>query len=134
MNRSGFSLIELLLVLAVVGILATLGFTSLLSAQQRARLQEAQTLITSELERARSSAQRLNTSQTVAWTAEGINGKRFGNGITLTSPPDSFVYTAPYGETTLEDGLELELEDGRGRVAKVAVIGVTGKVYRRSIE
>ena len=34
----------------------------------------------------------------------------------------------------MEEGLELKLVDARERTAKVAVIGVTGKVIRREIE
>ena len=134
MNRKGFSLLELLLVLAVVGILAALGFSSLINAQRRAQLQEAQTLVVAELQRARSSAQRENTSQTVAWTADAVNGRRFGSGITLVTEPGSVTYSAPYGEVEREGGLVLELVDAQGRSAEVAVIGVTGKVYRRNVE
>ena len=133
-TRSGFSLIELLIVIAIIGILSAIGTPTLLNAQRRARLGEAQTLVISELERARSSSRRFNTAQTVTWTSTSINGKTFGTGITLTNAAGNFAYKAPFGEVTLTDGLTLELTDGRGRRAGVGVIGVTGKVYRRELQ
>ena len=87
-----------------------------------------------ELERSRASARRTEQDALVQWTPRSINGKALKEDFTISTEPGSFVYTAPYGRTTLEEGLELELVDAHGRTAKVAVIGVTGKVYRRSIE
>lgn len=120
--------------LAVVGVLATLGFTSLLNARQRAQLAEAQAFVVVELERARAKAQGVEQDAPVTWTANSINGRALKEGFTISTEPGSFVYTAPYGRTTLEEGLELELADAQGRTAKVAVVGVTGKVYRRNLE
>ena len=132
--KRGFTLLEVLLVIALVGILSAVGFTSLSGARQRAQLVEAQTLVTVELERSRASARRTERDALVQWTPRSINGKALKEGFTISTAPGSFSYTAPHGRTTLGEGLELELSDARGRTAKVAVIGVTGKIIRRPLE
>ena len=126
-------MIELILVLAVVGVLAAFGSSSLLDARQRAQLAEAQAFVVVELERSRAKAQD-GQDALVEWTANSVNGRALRDGFTITTAPGSFTYTAPHGRTTLGDGLELELEDAQGHTARVAVVGVTGKTYRRAIE
>ncbi|MDD5222769.1 MAG: prepilin-type N-terminal cleavage/methylation domain-containing protein [bacterium] len=64
-NQSGFSLIELIIVVAIIGIMATIAIPSVRGMMQRAKLKAAGREITMELLLARSQAISTGTSKTV---------------------------------------------------------------------
>lgn len=130
----GFTLLEMLLVVAVIGILGTAAISTFSRASQRAHVSEAQTLVLAELNRARSSAWRHNRDQRVSWTATTFMGRTLPNGVRITEQAGSFDYRAPFGEVTLENGLTLTLRGRTGRTGRVVVLGVTGKPYLHPVQ
>lgn len=143
MNRKGFSLIELLLVIAIIGIISAVVAPTFIRARDRARVSEVASQLVADLERARSSSRRSNKDAAVAWTnGSGYtltsNGqtftRTFPSGVTVTMPNASpITYKAPLGERTAVDPLEFTVgRTGKTDVSEtVAVLGVTGKVYRK---
>lgn len=142
MNKKGFTLLELLIALAVVGILATLGFSSFLGAQRRAQLSEATAQFASDLQRARSEAQRHNRNASLALnddssyilTLDGnatIRTLPHGAQVEVVSGADTVTYNAPYGEVDAPDR-RFAISSARiDEVRYVRIIGVTGKVINQ---
>ena len=141
-RKQGFTLLELLLVLVVVGILAALGFSTFIGAQRNAQLQEAVTQFATDLQRARSAAQRDNQNAGVALLTEDpssytltIDGKTtvrkmpHGTQVQMVGQRgDSVTYRAPYGEIGIGDTSFAVSSARVDKVRRVRVIGVTGKV------
>lgn len=143
MRSHGFTLLEFLLVLAIIGILAgAFGFIAI-RALRSAELRDAAIQVTSELKRARSTAQRGSTDVTLTWTGGAggntytVGGRTYSlpNGIKLvcktnctTVPANSLTYQAPYGELSAV-GSVFEIQ-GSSMVTplEVRIVGVTGKV------
>ena len=143
----GFTLLELLLVCAIIGILSGLGVMSLRNAILNARLSEGSAQLAADLQRARSSAQRYNRdsvfsisgSPATSYTLT-LNGGTTNGGTTQTRalPPDvkltttarTITYTAPFGELGVGDlKLILEMPERTDKTRVIKVLGVTGKVY-----
>lgn len=145
MKRSdAFTLVQTLVVIAIVGILAGIFGWNLLSSIRRADLREAQAAVATELARARSMSQRSSADQVVTWTGTtlttGTKTITVPNGalIATAAPSANYTYTAPYGEflapTGQPAGLMLELIDRSGQYhTAVLAMGVTGKVVRRNV-
>lgn len=143
-KAEGFTLLELLAVLAVVGLLAGLAAPAIVGNIRRANLAEAATVVYAELNRARSLSQRKSEDQAVTWTADSISA---GAGRTVLLPNGARIvtpaaaghrYTAPHGEFLTPGGgvggLRLELVDASGQwKTAVDAVGVTGKVVRRAV-
>lgn len=103
-RSNGFTLLEVLVVLALIGVIASIFYFSLRPAYQRAALNEAVMALSSELSRARSTTQRLSQSAPLVWTTTTIQGVPLPNGVQITTPPEpGWAYTAPYSEL-LKDG------------------------------
>ena len=135
----GFTLIELLIALAIVGILAALGFSNFVSATRNAQLQEATAQFAADLQRARSTAQRYN--QDASLTVNGGSDYTLvldGNATTRQLPGGAEVrmvkgrqrvtYNAPYGEIDATNNLYAVTSAHTDDERFVAVIGITGKV------
>ncbi|ADI14433.1 pilus assembly FimT family protein [Truepera radiovictrix] len=138
----GFTLLELLIVCACIGLLLGVGGVLFTGAINRSRLAEASAQLVGDLQRARSAAQRYNQNAELevrATTASAytltINGRsterRLPAGTQLRTPsPTAIRYHAPFGETSGTNvTLTVELQRGRAQPRYVRVIGVTGKVY-----
>ncbi len=133
----GFTLLEMLITLGVIGILLSISFTALGRFRDLSELQQTQQLIVQEINRARSEVYKTGISYSVSWTADKL--KIVGNStkeidfsssdrVKIISKPDSVSYAAPYG-TTLAVPKTIELKTKSGRLAEVLIYGVTGKVF-----
>jgi prepilin-type N-terminal cleavage/methylation domain-containing protein len=134
-TQYGFTLLELLIVIAVVALLLGIAATNYAYYRTRLELRQAQQVLVQELNRARSDARRLSQTQVVTWTDKSITvGTRE---VTLSSSgavtlvklkgANSLEYSAPYGTIRSTD-YAFELR-GPGKLTNtVYVYGVTGKV------
>jgi Tfp pilus assembly protein FimT len=139
-RKEGFTLLELLIVCAFVGLLLSVGGVLWIGAIDRSRLAEASAQLAGDLQRARSAAQRYNqNAELEIRTANSytlvIGGQRSerrlpaGTQLRTTSTAP-IRYHAPFGETSGTNvTLTVELQRGRTRPRYVRVIGVTGRVY-----
>jgi prepilin-type N-terminal cleavage/methylation domain-containing protein len=149
--QQGFTLIEVLVVLALVFIIGGIGFNQWLGASKRGAVRSAAVQIAADLERVRSSARRYNRDATFT---RGTNSKQYtlninGNASNIDMPEgtetavqagtlagtDLIVkYTAPNAEldpTSLSNPPEIKV--GLANQPSIPpiyikVVGVTGKV------
>jgi prepilin-type N-terminal cleavage/methylation domain-containing protein len=99
----GFSLLELLIVIAIVGILIAIAIPSLIAAQQRAQLAQATDLVVASLQQAQREAIRRNKSCTL--TLDKIDRKILGQQGCLLS-----------GDRTLPDAIDLDYTGASGDI------------------
>lgn len=130
--RRGLSLLELLIVLAVFGILAAIGVVALLHYRDTVALKQAAAQVATDLEHARSLARRTSVSQEFS-AADGahtytISGQTYTlpPGVTFAEGQEHISFTAPYG-TTSASPKSLELQNRGGKI-HVNVLGIGGKV------
>ena len=148
MHRDAFTLIEMLVVLAIIGILAGIFGWSLLSSIRKAELREAANQVASDFRRARSQAQRGSADVVVDWTLDA-GGKISSYSVAGQSRPvvnrvsmscttgcgsgsstiNKVTYTAPYGELGAT-GNVFTLRSPMTSLPsiEVRIVGVTGKV------
>jgi len=144
--KRGFTLLETLIVLAILAILAGVGYASIRGMTEHYRVDAATAQVASDLVRVRSYAQTKNVS--ASWKKLSNDGyelnlggakktRRLPGGVVFTQPADGTVveYTAPYGEVRVNGStvaaLKIALGNGKGESTEVRVVGVTGKVIRR---
>ena len=92
---SGFTLIESLIVVSIVSILISIAIPSLLAAQNRAKLRQAQEMVVASLQESQREATRRNQSCTL--TFDKANNKIQGQGGCLLS-----------GDRNLPSGISLD--------------------------
>ena len=144
--KRGFTLLEILIALAIMTILAGVGYASIRGMTERYRVDAATAQVASDLVRVRSYAQTKNVS--ASWKKISSNSYELNlggakktyllpNGIRFVQPADGakVEYTAPYGEVSINGStvaaLKIVLSNGKGESTEVHVVGVTGKVIRR---
>ncbi|RDI95150.1 prepilin-type N-terminal cleavage/methylation domain-containing protein [Meiothermus sp. QL-1] len=146
MSREGLSLLELLVVLAVLGILLGVGFVSLRAYRESLVLREAATQVATELMNIRQQARRQSANFTFQ-AAQGGSTYRVGQTSRLaTLPPRSLpagvvfqavpqggsvTFYAPYGLVSAANST-YALKGPGGRVLQVNIVGSTGKVVVRA--
>jgi prepilin-type N-terminal cleavage/methylation domain-containing protein len=144
-NGDGFTLIELIIVMAVLGIISSLFYWGLLGQYKKAQLQNAVTTFSSDLQKARTTSWRSGQSTTVTLLSGGTGYSfrqgsgtavpvNFPDGITATAFPTSastITYTAPFAENSNAIGVVFTLSiPNTTYTDTVKVFGVTGKVIR----
>lgn len=140
MNKQAFSVIELLIVVAVISVLAALGGNAWRGYAARQELQGAAREVYAAFAEARSDARRTSQNHFVTWNETSItsgnsNGEvetQLRSGITITTPTDRVTYTAPFARAQLptEDELRITLTSDRfegANTRQIIVYGVTGK-------
>jgi prepilin-type N-terminal cleavage/methylation domain-containing protein len=150
-TRLGFTFIEILIVLAVLGLITSLATVNLQGLRERSGVRQAATDYAVILRQARTLAQRYNANVSVQLT--GLSGG-FASGYSLTQVRSSgsvtqtytlpggvrakaatsggettLIYQAPYGEV-VSSGLSISFESTRTSSIAVTVgaVGLTGKV------
>lgn len=94
-NQHGFTLLESLIVLAIVGILAAMAIPSLLAAQNRAKLSQSTDMVVASLQESQREAIRRNKSCVV--TLDKVANKISGDGGCLLT-----------GDRHLPDAIDLD--------------------------
>ena len=136
----GFSLLEMLIVVAIVGTLLAISFVAIMRFRAIAEINDVQQLVVQEINRARSDVFRLGIDYTVSWTADKliIEGKEkrevdlsSSDNVKIGSGNDSVRYNAPYATISVSyKTIKLEAQKGiNRRTAEVLIYGVTGKVF-----
>lgn len=144
-NRSAVTLIEIMLILGVLVILLTIGFSSLVSYRQTLITREAANQLAGHLNEARNKARRTSTNYELRFT-KGENSYLVGPvgelkaytlpgnstlNSTRTGDTISIVYTAPYS-TTPDGNTSIEVTGPGGKRLLVNVVGYMGKVVVRA--
>ncbi|WP_034360723.1 pilus assembly FimT family protein [Deinococcus phoenicis] len=142
--QTGFTLLEVLVVLAIVGILMGIFGWGLVRSIRTAELREAATQVATDFRRARSQAQRgsadtsliLPTSTaSAAYTASGV-AKTLPSNVTMVCKTNcgsgattTITYQAPYGELGAT-GSVFTIKSPTNGIGdlEVRIVGVTGKV------
>ncbi|KIQ55112.1 pilus assembly FimT family protein [Meiothermus taiwanensis] len=146
-SQKGISLLELLIGLAVLGILLGVGFVSLSAYRQSLVIREAATQVATELQRIRQQARRQSLNFSFQ-AAEGGNtykvgptrelalqaGKPLPPGVIFQHVPAGggrVTFLAPYGVVDAANRT-FTLRGPGNRVLNVHVVGSTGKVVVRA--
>lgn len=147
-RQDGFSLIELLVIMAIVAIVVSLIGTSMRNLVLTTQIEEAKTQFISDLTRAKTASIRYSSPVTVTLNEDSYtltqqnpfseqtisvrNGAKlsFYNGSGFSTSTTSITYNNPYGEVTLPPGTQgWQIRIAKGdRDYYVKIIGLTGKV------
>lgn len=144
MRDQGFTLIQLLVTIGIIGILAAIFGINMLRSVRTAELREAANQVATDLRRARSQAQRgsANIEIVLPGTAGAktysVSGQSRGvvNNVTVlcksncgTGPTVTINYQAPYGELGAMGSIfTIQSPSSNIGSLEVRIVGVTGKV------
>lgn len=136
--RRGFTVVELLVALAILGLLAALVIPNYLEWRNTERIRDAQKLIAAQLLKARADAQHLGTPQTLTWTSDTVAGAALPAGVTITSASDTLTLepshgTALHGAEPL-DLVVIDLAGPGGKTSSVNVVGIMAKAIPQAID
>jgi prepilin-type N-terminal cleavage/methylation domain-containing protein len=142
---SGFTLVELLIVLAIVGILLVVITVNAAGEVRRNALREAASIVLQQTARARDTSLRTSRDQVLSWTPSSITWSStvdtrtfpLPRGTKIITPSSATTYQAPWGELQTATGgsLRLELQDTSDTIhTAIDLVGVTGKAIWRSTE
>lgn len=141
--KKGFTIVELLIVLAILGIIVALGIGSFLRGIRVAQLQEDQSRIAALVTQARNVSRRYSfnvtcTSAVTGLTCQALNSSGTVQTILnqtvtlvyakLTNPSLSFTFQAPFGRLSEVASLTLQTS---AFSADLDIIGVTGIIQQR---
>ena len=146
-QRPGFSIVEILVVLAVMGLLMGIAWVNLHNLRERTVVRQGATSYAVVLKQARTLAQRYSSDVTVALTPAGFSLTQMRSGQTVvqnyTLPTGvealaaesggatTVVYQPPYGEVA-PTGVSISFRSKRNNSIAVVVgaVGLTGKVVQ----
>jgi len=144
-KSSGLSLVEILIVLAIIAVLASLMFTSWRSQYAKLQFTKSVQTVTTELYRARSEARRSSRNVTLAWNTTNTLTVSNENGeilrtielpqdlVSINSGVGQVTYLAPYGRVFENTDQYIRLEDSKGNQRDILIIGITGKIYQKAL-
>lgn len=144
-RKNGFTIIELLIALAIIGILAAVLGATLLGVVRDNQVRDAAVTLTTDLRLARTQAQRTSQNSTVTligtpptarYTTQWGGGSAVSKSLPqnmeitpLSGSASSIVYSSPYGELPNSTGVVWKVGlSGTSRAMYIKTIGVTGKV------
>ena len=144
---TGVTLLEVLVVCAVLGVLVGIGFIAATGALRQGAVREAAFLVASDLRQARFDAVRTSHARVFAWPSEARETARYaveteGRSFSRTLPSGTrlvcvtcpggrviVTYTPPHAELAAAIGVVMRVEGAPGtRPMLVKVVGITGKV------
>jgi prepilin-type N-terminal cleavage/methylation domain-containing protein len=155
--KQGFSILEILISVSIIGVLAALGFSTFLGFRQTTEIQEAQTQFAQDLERVRQLARRysvtyvMKTPSTTEYQAYALKADKTEDttipGLALKKLPNNAVfeikpavgsepqYVGPFGRldsaaTATCYSIKIAAS---GRFAEIHLLGVTGRVTPRAV-
>ncbi len=117
----GFTLIESLIVVSIVGILVSIATPSLLAAQKRAQLRQAQDMVVASLQESQRAATRLNQSCTL--TFDKSNNKILGQGGCLLSGDRNLPSGVTLDYTGTASGIQYGIR-GNTTTNKAVILGI----------
>lgn len=151
--KSGYSLLEVLIVLAIIGGLAGIGVMNYVGWRNNSVVRDAATQIAQDIERVRSDAKRLNTTRQLFAASGNSYQIRDGNNTVLSTrslpagaqiaqvaqdtsaqASISLAFTAPYGtQSTAASWYDIVVRSvsNASTTRTVRVIGPLGKVIIR---
>lgn len=146
-RSQGFTLIEVLLVVSVVGILLAVLFSASLRGLRMNQLREGAVQLATDLERARTVAQRDSRDSTVSLVSTSATAPGVGYSLTLSgttvnytlphgvrvarsnsSSPHTVTFNAPHGTLGANGVVWVVSSPRMSDVLYVKTVGVTGKV------
>lgn len=119
MHRQGFTLVEMLIVVAIVGILAAIGVSGYISWRNSSMVREAQQTIAVALAKERTEAKRLNEARKLVFGSTGLTVTRYASatatgtagrtytwphGVTTTAGTSTIYFVPPHGEMRVASG------------------------------